>query len=281
MVSEGSDSQAWLLTLASSLACVIGALFICADLIVQQIPGYRGFDLKKDKRFLVGGLSLGAGVLLFTALNRILPEGLEYLRKKDALGRRLFEKKSYSDAVLMASYLTGVVLCIALNALLHRMTPQSIIHCGDEGHEDEESRADAAATEDDRAQSSRDISNQHSHVSDEDEASTPLLRKANSASSNKPGKKRKKLCRSANGSACAGYTDPCRHEATCALHSRNGHNNSSRHDTNHETVPLPEHHHHVTQERKKFRYRYLNKLTRRRARFDADRIANCGCYLFT
>lgn len=257
MVTEGSDLQAWLLTLASSLACIFGALFICADLVVRQLPGYHDFDLRNDKRFLVGGLSLGAGVLLFTALNRILPEGLEYLQKEDSRGRKVFEKKAYAEVTLMASFLAGVILCIALNSVLHRLTPKSIIHCGDEenardeGQEDgvDDARSHASPSPQEHSPS-RHGHGHRAHDQETPHASTPLLPKSHSVSSRphfRSAKSRSDTCGQSQRSICAGYTDPCKHKHCCSSQAKDGAASQHEHtDDDHTT----DHHHHVTEERK-------------------------------
>ncbi|CCG84859.1 protein of unknown function [Taphrina deformans PYCC 5710] len=247
MGPSGSDSQAWVLTLASSLACAIGSLFIYVDLLVRLIPGHESFDFQKDKRFLVGSLSLGAGVLLFTALNRILPEGAEYLSAKDEHGKRLFSKKSYSDAILMASFIGGIILCIALNAVLHRLTPQSIVHCGDEDeHGNEESTAESSSTT---------PPDSHDESSDQrNSESAPLLPK-NLTNRQKRSVSFMRACKHSESSQCAGFTDPCKHDDICCVHAKDashpeshGRSSMRRHESRRSEAGS-EHHHHITQER--------------------------------
>lgn len=263
MATQGSDLQAWLSCLASSLACVFGALSINGDLLIRQLPGHHDFDLRNDKRFLVGGLSLGAGVLLFTALYRILPEGLDYLQVQDSHGRQLFEKTSYAQAVLIASFLTGIVLCIALNSLLHRLTPKSVIHCGDEDEDD--SQESALTIEQNPSQqdgiTSRDESLSYDRETNGLGASTPLLGKPRSGSLRPPigyvssSTSHGSTCRRSDRSFCAGYTSPCRHETAVSVNGQDTKTvdhrmpGSAQQSTEQHLQHL-HHHHHVTEERR-------------------------------
>lgn len=260
MSNEGNDSQAWVLTLASALACIFGSFFICIDLLIRLIPRYKDFDLQKDKRFLVGGLSLGAGVLLFTALNKILPEGLEYLQTEDEKGNKIFSNKSYAAATLMTAFVGGVVLCIALNALLHRLTPQSVIHCGDEeehatGEEEEEEEGQGATSdEEDRpAQSQRypSTSSATNATRQSGSESTPLIPRSLKRSKSRSAAFLSACKHPSTSSTCAGFTDPCKQEDICCTHKMKPSDDSQSyaarvgHSSEH-----GDHHHHVTKERK-------------------------------
>lgn len=237
MGTEGSDTQAWVLTLASAIACVLGSLFIFIDLLVRLIPGHTNYDLQEDKSFLVGGLSLGAGVLLFTALNKILPEGLQYLETKPKHGKHILDKK-YAPTILMCSFVAGVVICIALNTLLHRITPESIIHCGDEeGH---------AHSADHEHSTHHEVQNSERRPTESrvNSENSPLLGKT-------PTRKGSSLsrCKHSESSVCAGFTNPCDHDSVCCCHTSQSSEASCGHQGRASGSATNEHHHHVTQER--------------------------------
>lgn len=227
-MSHGSDKQAWILTLASSIACIVGSLFICLDLLVRLLPGQHEFSLE-DNRFLVGGLSLGAGVLLFTALNKMLPEAMTYLMVEDDTGKTLLSDKSAATAVLMTSFLAGVVLCIMLNSLLHRLTPESIVHCGQDHDHASDEEQDTPAPQ--RQMSER----------------TPLMRSSVSRATLRSHASYRK-CRHEGDSECAGFTDPCAQESACCSHPKDSPNEGEASHHNHERTS-DDHHHHVTEER--------------------------------
>lgn len=259
MSNDGNDSQAWLLTLASALACIVGSFFICFDLLVRLIPRYKDFDLQKDKRFLVGGLSLGAGVLLFTALNKILPEGLEYLQSEDDEGNKIFSSKSYAAATLMGAFVGGVILCIALNALLHRLTPQSVIHCGDEDEHaaDEEEQSSESQGAERAAQSQRKQSTNHPAVNDgashqsQRSESTPLIPQSLKRSKSRSAAFLSACRHPSTSSTCAGFTDPCKHEDVCCTHKMKPSDDAQSYATHAgHSSEHGDHHHHVTKERK-------------------------------
>ncbi|KAF8957633.1 hypothetical protein BGZ46_002154, partial [Entomortierella lignicola] len=54
--------QAWVFTLASSMACVFGAGLIFIDTIVKMIIG-RDVRILQNHKFLAGSLGLGSGVM--------------------------------------------------------------------------------------------------------------------------------------------------------------------------------------------------------------------------
>lgn len=256
MGTSGSDSQAWLLTFASSLACILGSFFICFDMLVRLLPNHHDFDFQKDKRFLVGSLSLGSGVLVFTALNKILPEGLEYLRAKDKSGNTFFSRESYSTAALMAAFLGGVVLCIGLNMFLHRLTPESIVHCGDDEHDD-----DASEGPDVHEAPAREATHERQEAGTrQNDEETPLLRKQLARKQSRS-ISFMRACKHPDSSECAGFTNPCKHDEVCCVHTKDApkaHDHarpSAQHTSSHRSKKSSggggggEHHHHITQER--------------------------------
>lgn len=234
-----NDLQGWILTGASSAACVLGSCFIFADVVVRCLVPRSGFDLKHDKRYLVGGLSLGAGVLLFTALNRILPKAQTLLRNVDRLGHGA-QRRRAAAAIAIGAFLVGTVLCILLNSLLHLITPDSIIHCGDEEHEHERQEAGDGPVHERTALLQQDIEpHRLKH------RSSTFLRR----------------CHEPGGSECAGFTEPCRHDKICCKTTPSEVNGSSSHSharqvndrhatqsSHADTHKNDGHHHHITAE---------------------------------
>ncbi|BFZ54855.1 Zinc transporter [Savitreella phatthalungensis] len=194
--SNANDKQAWILIAASSTACAIGSCFIYLDVVWRRIsPGSR-FDLKHNNRVLVGGFSLGAGVLLFTALNRILPKAQDLLHRTHKFGNK-HQRKRTATAVTMAAFLSGTILCILLNSILHRLTPESIISCGEH---------------DDRASHEHGL---HLHNPPTVHAeNTPLLRCASSTRKQRSSTFLRK-CPESQTSDCAGFTRPCKGDKFC------------------------------------------------------------------
>jgi ZIP family zinc transporter len=228
-MKHGNDVQAWTLTGFSSLACVIGSCFIFIDLVIRRIPGCRAFDLINDKRILVAGMAIGSGVLLFTALNKMLPEALEYLTM-------VFPQKSASHTVLMGGYLAGVVACMLLNVLLHWLTPESVIHCGGNEHDEEATHGNGHAEDPSNdAHETTPLMAPHGHA----------LRRARSTFT--------QCKRDSDRGSCAGYSGLCADDGVCCVRTKGQRNTAQpahrrpRPHTNEEG-----HHHHVREEKDDF-----------------------------
>ena len=65
-----NDTRGWIMTCISGVACVIGASFICCDIIVRQLPGMQKFSIAESDAFLSASLSLSFGVMVRTWLAR-------------------------------------------------------------------------------------------------------------------------------------------------------------------------------------------------------------------
>ena len=248
-MQTGNDAQGWILTGASSLACIIGSCFIFADVLVKCLWRQSPFDLKHDKRYLVGGLSLGAGVLLFTALNRILPKAQRMLKDVDRLGHGA-QKKRAAAAIAIGAFLAGTALCILLNYLLHLITPDSIVHCGDEEHQHERQETTASRRDDADEQTALLHGGSSRQPQRLKHRSSTFLRR----------------CHEAEASECAGFTEPCRHDKICCkttpsmvdnetqlsnghAHSHGGSAALSAGQASGSSHKADGHHHHITAER--------------------------------
>lgn len=132
-----NDTSGIFLTLASSLACVLGALIITLDLIWRKIFPSSKFDLHNNQGFLVCSLSLSAGVLIFTAFFKLMPQALEYFGKSP----KLKDSPSLAMQFLIITFLVGVITCACINMFIHAFTSKSIVHCAHDGdhHHDNES----------------------------------------------------------------------------------------------------------------------------------------------
>jgi zinc transporter, ZIP family len=121
------------------IACVLGASVICVDLIVQQFPGQKSFRIQDSNVFLACSLSLSFGVMVFSALNSMLPSAKHYL-----------QNAGYSDQAagfaLMACFIGGFVGIQTVSRLIHRYMPSHVVDCG-HTHEDKDNHAHEHAHE--------------------------------------------------------------------------------------------------------------------------------------
>lgn len=124
-----NDMNGLILTLASSAACVLGSLVICLDVVWRWISPSSKFDFNNNQNFLVGSLSLSSGVLIFTSLYKLLPQAKEYYAKSTLLGN----SPKLAQAVLISTYILGIVVCSAINTVIHALTSQSVVHCAHDG----------------------------------------------------------------------------------------------------------------------------------------------------
>lgn len=139
------DEQAWFLTFASSVACVLGCLILYVDSIIYGFKRLKGWitgeppgeaeDLWNSKGFLIISLSLSGGILIFTALYRLFPQALVYLEHSKLL------TPQQSNFLVLVMFISGVVVCAGINYVVHAATSKSIVHCV---HGDE--RKDSSAT---------------------------------------------------------------------------------------------------------------------------------------
>lgn len=128
-----SWSTGWLLTLVLSLLCALGSSVIFLDdlydLIVPKCVSSRfPFRLQQNYTFLNGSLAFSAGCLLFISLYRLLPKALDYLITSKP-GHDLDSELRWAQMDLLAAYVGGVVACLSMNAFLHRITSELVVHC--------------------------------------------------------------------------------------------------------------------------------------------------------
>lgn len=133
-------NKGWLFVLMSSLATVLGCFIITLDVMYKKLfPTLfkaHPFDISNNSNFLIASLSLSSGCLIFTALYRLLPESGEYLAKVDGLK----ENDQKMSAVLLGSFLLGMLICGGINSFIHFIASESIVHCvhDDESHDHDE-----------------------------------------------------------------------------------------------------------------------------------------------
>lgn len=136
------DLNGLLLTLASSLACVLGSLVICSDVVWRWLFPRSKFTLSDNHTFLTCSLALSSGVLIYTSLYKLMPEALAYYHNTTLVGK----SAGNAQALLISTYLLGTALCAVINTIIHHFTSQSIVQCaheGDHSHSNEESHAHA------------------------------------------------------------------------------------------------------------------------------------------
>lgn len=121
---QDGDIRGFLLTLASSTACVLGSLVICTDVIWGYFfPGT--FNLKNNQPFLICSLALSSGVLIYTAMAKLMPESLEYFLESDLVAG----SSRKAEAYLITSYMIGIVTCAGINAIVLACTRRSVVQC--------------------------------------------------------------------------------------------------------------------------------------------------------
>ncbi|OLL24657.1 putative zinc transporter zip2 [Neolecta irregularis DAH-3] len=188
---DQAEAHGWVLAAVTAALCFLGGLLIYVDLPIRRFTPWKTFDIKTDKRILVGGLSLGSGVLLFTALWEMFPVSKGYIEKSSK--NRDIPYPVSVMFILVGTFMLGVIGCTALNMLIHQFTPESIVHCGGHGREQKDFFNDPELGI---------VARTHGQTpgecnSDED---SPLLRPISAVSS-------RDTCNSI--SSCAGYTNPC------------------------------------------------------------------------
>lgn len=134
--------QGWTLTVLSSCLCILGTLVIYFDdlyvlLLPSSITSKYTFQLRENYTFLNGSLAFSAGCLLFTSLARLLPEAVLHLLDSD--------EDTLLNAVLVFSYMCGILVCLVFNGLLHLITSESVVHCSHD--EEAHSHSHNASTE--------------------------------------------------------------------------------------------------------------------------------------
>ncbi|TQN74909.1 Zinc-regulated transporter 3 [Colletotrichum shisoi] len=125
-----NDTRGWIMCIVSGIACVVGASIICVDLLVRYIPGKRNFRIQDSNGFLACSLSLSFGVMLYSALNSMLPSAKQYL-KEDGFQDQL------AGFLMMGCFIGGFVGIQAISRLLHQYMPSHVVDC-DHSHDHSE-----------------------------------------------------------------------------------------------------------------------------------------------
>ncbi|EMC98815.1 hypothetical protein BAUCODRAFT_120112 [Baudoinia panamericana UAMH 10762] len=145
-----NDERGWVMTILSGVACVVGASVICVDIIVRQFPGQRNFRIQDSDTFLSVSLSLSFGVMLYSALNKMLPSA------KNSLQAGGFTPKQ-AAWVLVACFLGGVIGIQVISRILHSFMPSHVVDC-EHTHDEEPAKEDGHSHENGHA---HDHSNNH------------------------------------------------------------------------------------------------------------------------
>ncbi|KZF21599.1 hypothetical protein L228DRAFT_269068 [Xylona heveae TC161] len=127
-----NDTRGWIMTCVSGVACILGACIICVDLVVQLLPGKKGFRIQDSNAFLSASLSLSFGVMLFSALYGMLPSAKKSLRQGG------FSPQA-AEFILIGCFIGGVIGIQILSRLLHRFIPSHVVDC-DHSHAGEDTK---------------------------------------------------------------------------------------------------------------------------------------------
>jgi len=95
---------------------------VCVDVVVQWLPGKRSFRIQDSNAFLACSLSLSFGVMIFSALNSMLPSASRYL-----VEARIPRLKA--GAILMGSFVAGFAGIQIVSRLMHRFMPSHVVDC--------------------------------------------------------------------------------------------------------------------------------------------------------
>ncbi|KAI8646424.1 Zinc/iron permease [Parasitella parasitica] len=109
MYTTDSNLNGWLGVLLSSSACVVGASIVFLDRFCR-------ISLLDNRAFMASSMALASGVLLFSSLSILFPQG---------------QKRLNNDALLYSCYFGGATFTLLLTKLIHYMMPDAIHACGD------------------------------------------------------------------------------------------------------------------------------------------------------
>ncbi|KAF9871698.1 vacuolar zn-iron permease [Colletotrichum karsti] len=128
-----NDTRGWIMCIVSGIACVVGASIICVDIFVQWFPGQRNFRIQDSNVFLASSLSLSFGVMLYSALNSMLPSAKQYL-KEDGF------QDSTAGFIMMSCFIGGFFGIQVISRLLHQYMPSHVVDC-DHTHSEADTRS--------------------------------------------------------------------------------------------------------------------------------------------
>ena len=107
---------------------MFGALLMYIDFLVRLFPGQSGFRIQNSDGFLSCSLSLSAGVMLFSALYKMLPSSKKSLQEGGSTSRE-------AAWILILAFLGGVFGIQVFSKMLHRFMPSHAVDCDhDHGH---------------------------------------------------------------------------------------------------------------------------------------------------
>ncbi|KAL2019687.1 hypothetical protein VTK56DRAFT_9306 [Thermocarpiscus australiensis] len=116
------DTRGWILCAFSGIACILGASIIFIDIPVRLIPGKRHFRIQDSNAFLACSLSLSFGVMIFSALNSMLPSAMRYLT------RDRWDKQK-AGFLMMGCFVGGFIGIQIVSRLLHQYMPSHVVDC--------------------------------------------------------------------------------------------------------------------------------------------------------
>lgn len=144
---------------ASSAACVLGSFIITLDVIWRWLFPQSKFDLNNNQYFLICSLSLSAGVLLFTSMYKLLPQGLTYFNNSTLLK----DSPGLAQAVLIITYIVGVAICAVINTIIHTFTSKSLVHCAHDSHATDHGLEESLTEDSDSIPSAHKHSHTYNH----------------------------------------------------------------------------------------------------------------------
>ncbi|KAF6842880.1 Zinc-regulated transporter 3 [Colletotrichum musicola] len=128
-----NDTRGWIMSIVSGIACVVGASIICVDVFVRYLPGKRNFRIQDSNVFLASSLSLSFGVMLYSALNSMLPSAKQYV-KEDGF------RDHSAGFIVMGCFAGGFFGIQVISRLLHQYMPSHVVDC-DHTHNEGENRS--------------------------------------------------------------------------------------------------------------------------------------------
>ncbi|KAF2218718.1 Zinc/iron permease [Elsinoe ampelina] len=127
-----NDTRGWIMTSISGVACVLGAAIICADIIVRQFPGKKDFRIQDSDAFLSASLSLSFGVMLFSALYKMLPSAKNSLHESGM-------SPKVAAWVLIICFIGGAAGIQLVSRVLHHYIPSHVVDC-EHTHDEEDQK---------------------------------------------------------------------------------------------------------------------------------------------
>ncbi|KAI8295360.1 hypothetical protein K4K59_004622 [Colletotrichum sp. SAR11_240] len=102
-----NDTRGWIMSIVSGIACIVGASAICIDILVRWLPGQRNFRIQESNVFLASSLSLSFGVMLYSALNSMLPSSKHQSRKTSLYsGSRRSSRRPFVESITKNGHAT-------------------------------------------------------------------------------------------------------------------------------------------------------------------------------